>query len=200
MVALARVSAKTWLCSLLLSIAACASTPAKGPIVQGGRLKVHDDLGFALTSQEPPTGGYEIREIREPIGPGETLSVRLVTKILDERERGILVSNPDAISQIWPNSLELERSDLVDHVSERAWQAFDYDPSGLAHEDFEGGHSTYATPARVMLHVAFVHHGALIVVHASVELDPPGPKAPDEAALFEKYGPQLERAVARLGR
>lgn len=173
--------------------------------MQGGRLEVHDDLAFTLTqaskvSQERPVGGYDILQVREPLAPGETLSVRLVTKILDERERATLTADPNAIGEVWPNSLELRPTAVVRHISERAWEALDYDPSGIAHEDFEGGHSTYATPAKITLYVAFVHHGALIVVHAAVELDPPGPESADEAALLGKYRPLLERTLARLVR
>jgi hypothetical protein len=84
-------------------------------------------------------------------------------------------------------------------VTERAWAATDYDPSGLAHEDFEGGHSTYRTPAKVTLHVVFVYKGTLIVVNASVEFEERTPQASEEERI-EEWTPTLERVLARLRR
>jgi hypothetical protein len=187
----------------LALIVACASRPTTP--AASSLLKVHDDLVLGLTersklSEEEPLQRFEVRQVEEPLGPGEQLTIRLVTKVLDERERAALVADPDAITEIWPNSMALRPSTLVSHITGRAWQALDYDPSGLAHEDFEGGHSTYRTPHKLTLTVAFVHHGALVVVHASIELEYGAAPQLDEQALIAKYEPTLVRVFERLRR
>ena len=192
-----------WLVVMLVAVACACGSPANAPQASAW-LKVHDDLSFGLaeSSKQSPQrleGIYEVRHVEEPIGPGEMLRIQLVTKILDERERALLARDANAIGEIWPNSLTLQPSTLVSHVTGRAWQAFDFDPSGLAHDDFEGGHSTYRTPTRLTLTVAFVHHGALIVVHAAVELEH-RPNEPSQAVLTEKYEPVLAGAMRRLQR
>ena len=186
--------------AVALLVLGCSSQP-KMPVADGS-MKVHDDLSFELTSgsrveEAEPLQRYETREIVEPLGPGKTLRVRVVVKVLDEAERAALARDPNAISEIWPNSLELSPTKLVAHVTDRAWEAIEYDPSGLAHEDFEGGHSTYRTPHRVTLHVAFVHHGALVVLHSSLETEQ---ASGDEAAVIAEHRPRLEQVLARLRR
>jgi hypothetical protein len=180
---------------------ACGSRPA-APAANGW-LPIHDDLGFALgassrVEERDPVNRFEIREVAEPIDGG-TLRIQLATKVLDERERKLLAASPDAIGEIWPNSLELGRSELVSRLAERAWQALEYDPSGMAHEDFESGHSTYRTPARITLHLAFVYKGTLVVLHASAEIGEP-PKHRSDQALIEEWTPALERVIERLRR
>jgi hypothetical protein len=166
---------------------------------------VHDDLALGLTAQSKVSEQelmqrYEVRQIEEPLGPGEVLRIQLLTKVLDEPERRALVQDPNAIGAVWPNSLALEPSELVSHITDRAWQALDYDPSGLAHEDFEGGHSTYRTPNRLTRTVVFVHHGALVVVHATIEIEHRSGAEPEERELVEKYEPTLARVMQRLRR
>jgi hypothetical protein len=187
---------------LLAVLGVGCGEPARAPSAAGWA-PVHDDLGFALgaTSRvrdREPVDRYESREIVEPI-EGGTLRVQLTIKVLDERERKLIAARPDAIGEIWPNALELRRSELVSGLADRAWQAIDYDPSGLAHEDFAGGHSTYRTPASVSLHVAFVYKGTLVVMHASAEIGEP-PKDSSEQALIETWTPALESVIARLRR
>jgi hypothetical protein len=174
-------------------------TPAAGP-----RLKLHDDLSLVVAkggkvSEEPPSNRYDVRLVEETLAPGRLLRIRVATKVLDERERAAIAADPNAIGAIWEHSGELAPSDLVSHITERAWQMFDFDPSGLAHDDFEGGHSTYRTPDRVTLTVVFVHHGALIVVHASVESEYRG-HAADEDALVDEFRPILAGVMERLQR
>jgi hypothetical protein len=200
-----RVAALVVAASVVIGCASKGPPEAKpGVTVADGWLRVHDDVWFELTpaskhSAEAPIDRYEVRKVEEPLAPGETLEVRLVTKILNETERTTLVQDPNAIGEVWPNSYTLARSELVKQITDRAWQAVDYDPSGLAHEDFEGGHSTYRTPTKLTLSVAFVHHGALIVVHAAIVVEPRGDE-PEEAALRDKYVAKLERVLARLRR
>jgi hypothetical protein len=190
----------TLLLLALLGIA-CASRPATPE--PSGWLSVHDDLGFSLIASSrvrelPPVAGYEVRQIVEPLD-GATLRIQLTTKVLDERERTAIVRAPDEIGEVWPNALELRSSRLVSHVTDRAWQAIDFSPSGIAHDDFEGGHSTYRTPASVALHVVFIYKATLVVVHASAEVGEP-PKDGSDQALIEQWTPLLERVMLRIRR